>query len=790
MKVLDKKLFRGIWRQRGQALAVAAVVLCGTASYICVASAHRNLLLTRDTYYSQYRFADFEIHLERAPLTSAFKLEAIPGVRQVRARIVKEVNLDIEGQDEPRIGRIVSMPDTQEPVLNDVCLVAGRYFDQGVQNQVILNERFAKMNGLEIGGDIEVSVGNKKHALRIVGFGLSPEYVYMIRNVQELVPSPERFGILWVPHDFAETALAMEAACNNIIGSVEKVDDLDPILDAAEKILEPYGVFAKTKRENQISNRFLCDEIRGLGISAKVIPGIFLGIASMILLILLNRMVRKERTEIGLLKAYGYTNAAVSWHYLKFAIILALAGCIGAFFVGQWLAREIIKLYVQFYEFPLLRARVYPDVLARSMSMAGLAALGGALMAAWQAAQIDPAQSMRAEAPKHAHRIWLEHFTALWTRLSFTWKMIARNVSRSSFRAALNVFGVAISSGLIITGYFTIDAINFMLKYQFHEVRREDVKVSFPIERGKDAFYSVRRFDHVRRAEPVLQYPFEVSSKWRKKDTIIIGLPRDAHLQKLLDEDKRYVDVGDQGLVLSKRLAEELHVHVGDSVTLKPLMGRITDERDVPVRQVVKQYLGTSGYMNIHALSRVLDQGFAMNAALLQVEPGMERSLNASLKDVPGISSVEIKDMSYVNLLNTLGRNIKIINTILIIFAGVIACSVIYNVTTIALAERQRELASLRVLGFTIEEVGRIVYHENFVLAGFGVVFGIPVGMGIASILVRLYDNELYRLPYYIAPKTYVIASVATIVFVILANLAVKHKIRALDMVEVLKARE
>lgn len=790
MKVLNKKLLRGIWRSRGQAVAVAVIVLCGAASYICMASAHRNLLLTRDTYYSQYRFADFEIHLERAPLRSVFKLENLPGVRQARGRIVKDVNVDIEGVDEPRIGRLISMPGRREPVLNDVCLAAGRYFDEGVQNEVILSERFAEANGLRIGDRIQVSVGNKKHSLRIVGLGLSPEYVYMIRSVQDIIPNMAVFGILWVPQDFAETALAMEAACNNIVGTVHSPDAIDQILDDAEKVLEPYGVFAKTTRDDQISSRFLADEIKGLEVSARVVPGVFLGIASMVILVLLNRMVRKERTEIGLLKAYGHTNATVAWHYLKYALLLAIAGCVGAFFVGQWLAKGMIGMYVEFYQFPLLQARVYPDVLMRSMGMAGAAALLGALMAARRAVRIAPAESMRPETPRYAHRIWLEQFTVLWRNLTFTWKMIARNISRNKFRAGLNVFGVAVSMGLLIMGFFSTDALNFMLRFQFREAQREDVKVSFPIERGKDAYYEVRRFDHVRRAEPVLQYPFEIRSGWRKKDTVVIGLPQGAQLQKLLDDKHREVDIGEKGLVLSRRLAQNLGVGPGGYVTLKPLMGRIKKEKRVRVSKIVRQYLGSSAYMNVDALSRVLDESFAMNAALLRVEPGKEHDLNVSLKDVPGISAVEIKKDSYRALMDTLARNMKVMNTTLILFAGVIACAVIYNLTTVALAERQRELASLRVMGFTTAEVGGIMYYENFLLAFFGLILGIPFGMGICLVLVKLYDTELYRLPYHIEQRTFIISTVLSIIFVALANFAVHHKIKTLDMVEVLKARE
>lgn len=790
MKVLNKKLIRGIWRSRGQAFAVAMVVMCGAASYICMASAHRNLLLTRDTYYSQYRFADFEIHLERAPRRTVFKLENFPGVRQARPRIVKDVNLDIEGVEEPRVGRLISMPERRRPVLNDVCLVSGRYFEEGVQNEVILSDRFAHENGLALGDRIQVSVGSKKHSLRIVGLGLSPEYVYMIRSVEEIIPDPERFAILWVPEDFAETALAMEAACNNIIGTVHNTDSLDQILDDAEKLLDPYGVFAKTKRENQISARFLADEIKGLEVSAKVVPGIFLGIASMILLVLLNRMVRKERTEIGLLKAYGYTNAAVSWHYLKFALVLAVAGCGVAFFVGQRLARGLIAIYVEFYQFPLLRAQVYPDVLARSMGLAAGAAFVGALMAAWRAAQIAPAESMRPEAPKYAHRIWIEGFTRLWQSLSFTWKMIARNISRNAFRAGLNVFGVMVSTGVLIMGFFTMDSMYYMLRFQFREAQREDVKVAFPIERGKRAHYEVRRMDHVLRAEPVLQYPFEIRRGWRKKDAVVVGLAQGAHLQKLLDVKRRAVDVGTSGLVLSKRLAQDLDVAPGESVILKPLMGKIKKEKSVRVSKIVKQYLGSSAYMNIDALSRLLDEGFAMNAALLRVEPGKEEALNVSLKDVPGVSAVEIKKHSYEALMDTLAQNMATMNNILVLFAGVIACAVIYNVTSVSLAERQRELASLRVLGFTTAEVGRIVYHENFLLGFLGLLLGIPFGMAICLLLVRLYDTELYRLPYHLERQTFVVAIALTIVFVAFANFAVRHKIKTLDMVEVLKARE
>jgi len=787
---LTKKMLRTMLKQRGQVLAVGAVVLCGTASYIALASCHRNLLLTRDTYYAENRFADFEIALERAPETVLFKVQQIPGVRQVRGRIVEEVKLEIDGIDETRSGRIVSMPDERASVLNNVVVTEGRYFDAGSMNEVIVSEKFAEANNLAIGDTIEATIDGRQHRLRVVGHGLSPEYIYVIRNVAELVPAPETFGILWVPEEFAEYAKNMQASCNNIIGSVDDPEAIDRILDTAEDMLAPYGVFSKVGREDQISNRFISDEIRGLGAQARIMPTIFLGVAALVIFIVLNRMVRNERTQIGLLKAYGRTNTTVALHYMQYAFIQALVGGIGGFIAGQAQARFMMSMYVQFYSFPLLKSRVYPDILVKSLGIAIGFALIGAALAAYRAARIHPAESMRPESPRRGKRIALERYTRLWSRLSFTWKMIARNVSRNRFRCGLNVFGVMISTALLIVGFYAIDAMQFLIDYQYRQTQKQDATVSFFIERGQEALREAARFDHVREAEPLLQYPFEMRNGWRSKDVVVVGMERDSDLQLLMDTEYRKVDVGENGLVLSSALAESLHVGVGDPVVLKPLMGKITDEKSVKVAKIVEQYFGLSGYMNIEALSRVLDEGYLVNAVLLRTDHGTAGLLHDELRDVPNVSSVALREDAYQNLQATLATSMRIMSIASILFAGVIAFAVIYNVTLVSLAERERELASLRVLGFTQSEVGRILFNENFVTGAIGLMLGVPCGILMVRGMMNAFDTELFRFPFFIAPKTYAIAMALTVSFIAIANLAVRIKIVRLNLVETLKSRE
>ncbi len=779
-----------MYQSWAQSLGVVAVVMCGIAAYICVYSAYLNLSLTRDTYYAQNRFADFEIMVERAPETAVFKLENLPGIRQVRKRIVEDVNVDIDGIEEPRIGRIISMPTLKTPVINDVVMLEGRYFEAGEQRVAILSEHFARANDLDMGERFQISVDNKKYSLKVIGVGASPEFVYMIPNVQALVPSPERFGILWVPEEFAETALDLKSACNNIVGLVDDPDDLDAILDEADKLLDPYGVFAKTKRENQLSNRFISDEIKGLGVSAKIIPTLFLGIAALILLILLNRMVRTERTQIGLMKAFGYSDWAVGFHYIEYGLILAVIGCLGGFALGQWMAGGMIKIYVQFYQFPILESRVYLDVLTRSMGITLVFATLGALTAAIQAARIQPAESMRAEAPSRVARIWLEYLPFLWRRLSFTWKMILRNISRNRFRSAVNCFGVAISLSLLLMGFFMSDSVEFGMDFQFQEVQREDVKVSFQKEQGRDVLYDAMRFPHVRRAEGLLEYPFEIRSGWRKKDIVVVGIEKDAELQRVMDFDHNVFKLGDSGIVLAQSLAEDLAVGPGDSIILEPLMGRIDRVYEVPVRAVAQQFVGTAAYMDQGALSRLLDEPYAITSALLRIEPGSRDELNKTLKNIGGVAAVSFNADAYQSMQDTMGASMNITNTILLAFAGVIAFSIIYNITAVSLSERQRELASLRVLGLSIPEVGRIMYIENLLMGGLGVLLGLPMGIGICALLVEAYSNDMFRLPFHIARQTFITSILLTMSFVLLANLAARRKIRHLDLVEVLKERE
>ncbi len=787
---LNKRLIRHMIHIWGQALAIMAVVLLGTASYISMSSAHKNLLLSRDVYYQQYDFADFFISLERAPASMVYRLEDIPGVRAVRGRIVKDALVDIPGVDEPRNIRMISMPERNRAVLNGVHVLSGRYFDEGVTDQVVLSQDFALHNNLQPGDRINVTLDGRQHSLRISGLGMSPEYIYVVRNAQDFIPSPERFGIIWVPETFAEMALDMPGSRNDFVGSVEEPERLDEILSQAERLLDSYGVFVSVKREDQISHRFVTDQIKTRDALFTMIALLLMVVSAAVIMVLLGRMVHQDRTEIGLLKAFGYSNFAIAWYYIKFALVMSISGSVLGMLLGHWLSIQMVYLYVDFYQFPEVQVQIYPDVFLFITITAALFALLGALAAARRAVKTHPAEAMRPEAPRHGHRTLIERWHFLWSLLGFTEKMIVRNVGRNRLRAAFCVAGVMISAAILMLGFHQMDSITYMIDLQFSELQREDVRVHFTHERNRGALLEMARLDGVRHAEPLLQYPFEIRNGWRHMDTGIIGVPENAQMTRLIDIEDRHINITGNGLVLSTPIAEKLGVHVGDVVRIKPLMGKITHERDVRVDKVVQQYIGTSAYMEISALSRILNEPFAMNVALLKMDEGTTHDLVKYLKDIPLIAAVELTAESYDALKVLLADSMIGMATIISLFSGIIAFAIIYNTTIISLMERQRELASLRVMGFTREEISRLLYQENVLLSCIGLVLGLPAGRWLCQRAVEAIDMDIMRMPFHLETSSYLYTVVLIALFVLLANLAVLRRISRLDLVAVLKQRE
>jgi len=787
--LLTKKLLRDVRQAVGQFIAAAAVLACGLAVYVGLYSTYRNLTLSRDSYYRQYHFADFFIELERAPLSVVRRVEAIPGVLRARGRIVKDVPVEVAGNDESAVARLISMPEKRTHIVNDIHMVSGSYFSGSDEREVIVNARFCEANDLSVGDSFIATINERRERLRIVGTAYSPEYVYPVRNAQQMVPDNKGFAIVFVKQSFAEGAFNMGSATNSIAGLVRPGTNVDVVLERAKRVLEPYGVYFDYGRDMQLSNHYLSEEIKGLEGSAIITPLVFLIIAGVILHVIMSRIAQMQRTQIGLLCALGYSRLRVLLHYLGFAAVVAALGSVSGALLGQFLAQKMTQIYILFYRFPVLESRFYPDIFATALVIGAGACALGAAMAVRRVASLEPARAMRPPAPPTGRRVMLERFGFLWKRLSLETRTTIRNVVRCRARTFLTVMGVAFATLIMVMGLAANDFFDLLMDFQFNQVDRSDLHVDLITERSLDAVREVARIDGVRHAEGLLQYGFEFRNGRRKKTVLVVGLPQQSRLHRLYDPSGRRINVPSEGLLVPERLTKGLDLAIGDHFTADPYV-RGKDDVELAIRGTVEQYLGLTAYADCEYLRRVLGEPASVNGLLVSVERGKLDSVIDRLEDMPGVSATVSNERIMTGFMDSIAQTMRIMTLAQALFAAVTAFAVIYNASTISIAERTRELASMRALGFDRDEVASIGTNDILPLGALGITSGLVLGYYVMKGLAMAFETDLYKVPAILYPQTYATVAALILAFLLVSRYIAAAQTTRIDIVGALKTRE
>lgn len=787
MSPLDLKLIRDLTHLRGQVLAIVLIVACGIASLVTMLSAYDSLHLTQQAYYQQYRFADVFVQLKRAPQRLSDQIAAIPGVQQVQTRVVRDVILDVPGLEEPATGRLISVPEQRLPVLNRLHISQGRYLQPGRQDEVLVSDTFAKANALAVGDTLGAVVNGRWQDLRIVGLALSPEYVYEIRGT-DILPDNQRFGVLWMGREALGTAFDMDGAFNDVALALTAGAREPEVIFRLDQLLEPYGGLGAYGRQDQISHRFVSDEITSLRASAVFMPTIFLGIAAFLLNLLLARLISTQRDQIAVLKAFGYSNGEVGLHYLKLVVLIVLLGALVGIGVGLWFGAAVTQNYANFYHFPVLAFEAGADILIIAVGTSLVAAVIGAWLSVRRAVQLPPAEAMRPEPPAEFRPTLLERLG--WQRIfSPAGRIILRNLERQPVKAGLAIFGLSLSVAILVVGRSFGDAIDYIVDVQFHQIQQEDITLAFAEPLSGGARYDLQHLPGVLRVEPFRVVPARLRYQQNTYLGGLTGLPTDAQLRRLMNQQLETVALPESGVVLTTKLAEILQVEPGDLLTVEVLESA-RPIRQVPVVGLVDELIGVGAYMNIHALNHLMREGPTLSGAYLAVDTQYLDAIYHELKQTPAIASVALRENTIQRFQATIAGSMAIFNTVLTLFACIIAMGVVYNAARMALSERGRELATLRIIGFTRQEVAFILLGEQAVLTLLAIPVGFSIGYGLAGLMSLAYDTELYRWPLVVSRQTYGFSFLVIVIAALISGFLIRRQINHLDLVAVLKTRE
>ena len=787
MSPLNRKLLRDVWSLKGQATAISMVIGAGVAMFIMYLSTFHSLRLTQQTYYDRYRFADVFAGLTRAPMNLRDRVAEIPGVARADARVVVDVTLDVPDLTEPASGRLIGIEVPPRPMLNDLFLRRGRLPSPGRPDEVLVSEAFALARDLGPGDRVGAIINGRRRELEIVGIALSPEYIYSIRP-GELIPDDARFGIFWMHGRGLAAAFNMEGGFNNLALTLLPGASESDVIARLDRLISIYGGLGAIPRALQTSHWYLDNELRQLQSVGLILPVIFLLVAAFLLNVVLSRIVSVQREQIAALKALGYTNVELAWHYTKLSLLIGAAGGVIGVVFGAWMGSGMTSIYNGFFRFPTLTYRLPPDVVVGGVAVSFIAAILGALNAVRSAAALPPAEAMRPEAPARFRRSVLERL-GLARYLSAPVRMILRNVGRHPVRAATSIIGIAASVAMLILGTFFLDSIAVLMDVQFFVIQRQDITVSFVLPASGRALHEIRRLPGVIDAEPMRAVPARLRAAQRSRIVSLQGLVANAELNRVVDVAGGPMRLPPDGLVLSLKLAEVLDARVGDLVTVEVLDGRRPIAR-VKVAGIVEEYMGTSAYMEIDAVRRLVKQGGTLSGAFLKVDQAHARSLYDRLKQTPMVAGVSLKRSAIESFEKTLAETFYVMIFFNLLFSSVIAFGVVYNAARVSLSERSRELASLRVLGFTRGEISFILLGELAVVILLAIPLGLLLGYAFAGALVAAFNTELYRFPLVITPRTYAYAATAVLVAATVSGLAVRSRLDHLDLVAVLKIRE
>lgn len=787
---LRRKALRDLRRLWAQALAIALVLASGIATLILGTGAYDALSGTRAQFYAENRFADVFASLTRAPVALVGDIAALDGVLVAEGRIRQLALLDLDDMAEPGSVSLVSLPEgTGAAALNRLHLRLGRLPDPQAANEAVVSESFAKAHRLRPGSSLRVLMNGRQRRLQVVGVAISPEFIYALGPGQAM-PDPLRYGVVWLPRDVLEAAYDLTGAFNDLTLQLAPGADAAAVIAQVDARLAPYGGVGAVTRKDQLSNAFLDAELSQLRAMSRVLPPVFLAVAALLVNMVLSRLVALEREQIGLLKAIGYGPAAIAGHYLEFVTLIALLGIAIGSVAGTWLGYGMAQLYSRFFSFPYLVFSRNPSVYGVAALITLAAALGGALWSVRGVMRLAPAVAMQPPAPPDFRRRLGAGLTRYLARTRQTSRMVLRHLTRWPWRTGSSVLGVAMAVSVLVASLWTQGSFDRIIAITFYQAQLQDATLAFAQARPARAARDIAdRLPGVLLAEPFRSVAVEIRKGPAHRKLALTGKPEAPRLARTLSPGLQPMTLPGDGLILSEALADALDARPGDHVTVVLQEGRRQALR-LPVRGISLGYLGLSAEMELGALNRLIGEGAAISGVNLRLDPALRPAFDAAIKATPGAGFVVHKADSLTKFRETLQTNVVIIITVYTVLALIIGGGVVYNFARIALSEQGRELASLRVLGFTAREVAAILFAELAAVVLLAQPLGWLIGYGIARGMVASFSSDLYRMPFVMGREVYATASLVVLGAALASALLIWGRIRDLDMIAVLKTRE
>lgn len=782
MSPLIRKLLRDARRHRAQFMAVAVTIFLGITLFGASYDSFRNLTASYDSTATEFRFANLTVSGGEVD-AYANRAAATEGVESVQIRTVLDVPVEAEGTK--LLGRIVGMPAGDQPDVNRVKILEGNYLAEDAAAGVLVEQHMAEHFDLGVGDTVSVLGEDGWVETPVLGVAASPEYIWPARSRQEVITTPDNFGVLFGSEAFVRT---LGDGPNEVAIYFEAGEPDEALEEGLTDAAYASGASGAMTREEQPSNAALEEDLAGFEEMAVFFPVLFLAAASMAAYVTINRLVATQRPYIGVLAANGFTRAQILRHYLGYGLLPGLAGGIPGGVAGVLLARLVTGLYTDLLAVPVTVIQFYPSTLALAVGFGLATSLAAALAPALVASRVEPAMAMRGETPGGGGRpSVVERIIPPLKKMPVTWRMALRGAGRNPKRTVYTNLGVVLSLMLVLVSWGMIDTIQFLLDKQFETVQQEDATVHFVAPVSPSEAESLTEVEGVAEVEPVTQWPVSLGHEGEHYDTMLTVMVEGTDMHGFVGVGGERLELPDEGILVGSAIHDL--IGAGPGSTLQFTMSGVGASIEEPIAGFIDEPLGTMAYISWERAEELLGMPLPASSALIRYGEGADPdAIRSRFTELPQVAAFEDTKAIY-NTMQDLMVLFYAFVGVMLAFGGAMAFALIFSSMTVNIAERTRETATLLAVGVERRSVSRLITVENMLVALPGIPIGLVAGYYMSKVALSTFSSDLFTFDLYVRPSTFAYASLAIIVVALLSQGPGLRAIRRIDIPKIVKER-
>lgn len=843
--MLLKSTLREIKNSLGRYIAILAITALGVGFFSGLKTAQPDMLSTASDYLKDTRFFDYHMLSSVGFDDSAIKeVDKVKGIDHAEGSISCDF-LASSDSDQDIVLKALMITDKT----NKITVTKGRM--PKASNECVIDENYALTRGNMIGKEIEVSADNEENTYdmfahkkyKVVGYAITPLYMDHNRGTTSLGNGSIK-GFMLIPHDgfgidyyteiyacFSKSYELYSSAYDHELddtkdavteaaekGASERLENIkNEALDTAkeealkaahgmvqfvpsdEKLLESIDLPSKADvyvldRTSNRSYQYFDNDTSIIDKVATIFPIFFLLVAALVCMTTMTRMIDEQRTQIGVLKALGFSNRSIMGKYLFYSSSAASIGSILGFFCGSYIFPTVIwNAYSMLYNFSDSTNHIYNMWLCLACVIAAVAcAAGSTLVSCSSDFKIAPAQLIRPKSPKAGKRILLERIPFIWNKLGFLYKVSFRNVFRYKKRFFMMIIGISGCTALLVTGFGIHDSIANIGDFQYKEITYYDYAITFKDEQSNQKINEFEEFTdgELGKIKFVNEEAVDVIGQKDERSIKLVAADKEnlSDFVSLHRNGKNIKYPGDGEIILCEKVCNLLNLKVGDKITLRREDGA---EKALKLTGIFENFISSYAYINESTYTDVFDKPLEYNAAYANSKNKDDKAFEvaAEISKNENVAAVTVTEEMQDTISSMLNR-LNAVIILIILSAGALAFIVLYNLTNINITERIREIATIKVLGFYPRETSSYVFRENFFLTGIGAFVGLFLGKLLHAFVISSITVEMVSFDNRILPMSYLYSFALTFLFTIIVSGVMYFKLKKISMTESLKSIE